>query len=56
MLLITAESPSKFIDARDKGNRTIFGDAAAACLVSKSDGTKYHLSFMGQMEPADKIL
>ncbi len=37
VLLITAETYSKFIDARDKGNRTIFGDAAAACLVAKSD-------------------
>ncbi len=40
VLLITAETYSKFIDDRDKGNRTIFGDAAAACLVVASDHDK----------------
>lgn len=34
VLLITAETYSKHIHERDKGNRTIFGDAAAATLVS----------------------
>ena len=34
ILLITAETYSKFIDALDKSNRAIFGDAAAATLVS----------------------
>ena len=34
VLLITAETYSKYIHERDKGNRTIFGDAAAATLVS----------------------
>lgn len=37
VLLITAETYSKFIDRRDKGNRTIFGDAAAACLIVDSE-------------------
>lgn len=37
VLLITAETYSKFIHEKDKGNRTIFGDAAAATLVS-TDG------------------
>jgi 3-oxoacyl-[acyl-carrier-protein] synthase III len=34
VLLITAETYSKFIHPRDKSVRTIFGDAAAATLVS----------------------
>lgn len=34
ILLLTAETYSKHIHPRDKGNRTIFGDAAAATLVS----------------------
>ena len=36
VLLITAETYSKHMHNRDKGNRTIFGDAAAATLVSTS--------------------
>ena len=35
VLLLTAETYSKHIHPKDKGNRTIFGDAAAATLVSK---------------------
>lgn len=34
VLLITAETYTKHIYIKDKGNRTIFGDAAAATLVS----------------------
>ena len=37
VLLITAETYSKYIHPSDKGNRSIFGDGAAACLVS-TDG------------------
>lgn len=37
VLLITAETYNKYIHPRDKGNRSIFGDGAAACLVS-TDG------------------
>jgi 3-oxoacyl-[acyl-carrier-protein] synthase-3 len=37
VLLLTSETYSKYIHIRDKGNRTIFGDAAAATLLS-SDG------------------
>lgn len=37
VLLITAETYSKHIHPKDKGNKTIFGDAAAATLIS-SDG------------------
>ncbi|MCD8101920.1 MAG: ketoacyl-ACP synthase III [Alistipes sp.] len=36
ILLVTSETYSKFIHEKDKGNRTIFGDAATATLVSKS--------------------
>lgn len=37
VLLLTAETYSKYLHPKDKGNRTIFGDAAAATLIS-SDG------------------
>ncbi|TWR25176.1 ketoacyl-ACP synthase III [Mucilaginibacter pallidiroseus] len=37
ILLLTAETYSKFIHPEDKGNRTIFGDAASASLIS-TDG------------------
>jgi 3-oxoacyl-[acyl-carrier-protein] synthase III len=36
VLLITAETYSKFIHPRDKSIRTLFGDAAAATLISSS--------------------
>ncbi len=38
VLLITSETYSKFIHPSDKGNRTIFGDAAAATLISSETG------------------
>lgn len=38
VLLITAETYSKYIHPRDKSNRTIFGDAASATLISGEDG------------------
>ena len=34
VLLLTAETYSKYIHPKDKGNRTIFGDAAAATLIA----------------------
>lgn len=37
VLLLTAETYSKYLHPRDKSNRTIFGDAAAATLIS-ADG------------------
>jgi len=37
VLLITSETYSKLMHPKDKGNRTIFGDAAAAALIS-TDG------------------
>jgi 3-oxoacyl-[acyl-carrier-protein] synthase-3 len=36
ILLITSETYSKYIDNSDRVNRTIFGDAAAATLISDS--------------------
>lgn len=38
ILLITSETYSKFINVNDKSNKTIFGDAASATLVSKNIG------------------
>jgi len=38
ILLITAETYSKFIHPKDKSNKTIFGDAAAATLISSEKG------------------
>jgi 3-oxoacyl-[acyl-carrier-protein] synthase-3 len=42
VLLITADTLSKFVHPEDKGNRSIFGDGAAATLIEKSelDGIK----------------
>lgn len=40
VLLITSETYSKHIHPLDKGNRTLFGDAAAATLVSESGFAK----------------
>lgn len=37
VLLLTAETYNKYIHPADKSNRTIFGDGAAACVIS-SDG------------------
>ena len=38
VLLLTAETYSKYLHPLDKSNRTIFGDAAAACLIAKETG------------------
>jgi len=37
ILLITSETYNKHIHPKDKGNRTIFGDAAAATIIEKSE-------------------
>jgi len=37
VLLVTAETYSKFLDKEDKSNRSIFGDAAAVTIVEKDD-------------------
>lgn len=38
ILFITSETYSKFIHPRDKSNKTIFGDAAAATLITADKG------------------
>ncbi|RZJ51224.1 MAG: ketoacyl-ACP synthase III [Flavobacterium sp.] len=38
VLLITSETYSKFIHPKDKSNKTIFGDAAAAALITNETG------------------
>ncbi len=38
VLLLTAETYTKFIHPQDKSVRTIFGDAAAATLITHTDG------------------
>jgi 3-oxoacyl-[acyl-carrier-protein] synthase-3 len=37
VLLVTSETYSKYLHKRDRGNRSIFGDGAAATIVSVSD-------------------
>lgn len=39
ILLITSETYTKYINKEDKSNRTIFGDAAAACLISSESSS-----------------
>lgn len=38
VLLLTSETYTKYIHPLDKSNRSIFGDGAAACLISKENG------------------
>lgn len=38
VLLLTAETYTKYLHPEDKSNRTIFGDGAAACLISREPG------------------
>ena len=44
ILLITSETYSKYLHEKDKSNKTIFGDGAAATLISK-DITKQSFEF-----------
>jgi len=46
VLLITSEAISKTIHSGDKGNRAIFGDAAAATLICKSEEKTDHGKFI----------
>lgn len=51
ILLLTSETYSKHIHPKDKGNRTIFGDAAAATLIStegKAEILKFSLGTDGK--------
>jgi len=45
ILFITSETYSKFIHPADKSNRTIFGDAATATLISSEEGFAEILDF-----------
>lgn len=38
VLLLTAETYQKYLHPSDKSNRSIFGDGAAACLISADEG------------------
>lgn len=38
VLLLTAETYTKYLHSEDKSNKTIFGDGAAACLITKEEG------------------
>lgn len=38
ILLITSETLTKYLHRSDKSNRSIFGDGAAACLITKEKG------------------
>lgn len=40
VLLLTAETYNKYLHPSDKSNRSIFGDGAAACLISKEGFAK----------------
>ena len=45
VLFITSETYSKFIHSKDKGNKSLFGDAAAATLISSEGGFAEILNF-----------
>ena len=47
VLLITAETYSKYLHQSDKSNRSIFGDAAAACLISENGIAEIGSSVLG---------
>jgi 3-oxoacyl-[acyl-carrier-protein] synthase-3 len=46
VLLITAETYSKFMHPKDKSNRTIFGDAAASTFITASGEDEQILKFV----------
>ena len=57
ILLITAETYSKYIDDEDRSLRTIFGDAAAATLIDAGDEpTLEHFKFGTDGTGADMLL
>lgn len=47
VLLVTSETYSKYIHPKDKTNRAIFGDGAAATIIEKSDKEKIHSFELG---------
>lgn len=57
VLLLTAETYSKYLHPRDKSNRSIFGDGAAACLISTEGIAKIgEFSFGTDGSGADKLI
>ena len=56
VLLLTAETYTKYIHPQDKGNRTIFGDGATATLVSTSGFAEIGDFVLGQTEVVLKNL
>lgn len=57
VLLITSETYSKYIHPNDKGNRTIFGDAAAATLIGTEGlGEICHFSFGTDGKGAENLI
>lgn len=57
VLLVTAETYSKYIDAEDRSLRTIFGDAAAATLVKASpDRSMWGFKFGSDGSGGDMLL
>jgi 3-oxoacyl-[acyl-carrier-protein] synthase III len=47
VLLVTAETYSKHIHSKDRANRSIFGDGAAATIIEQSDTGKIHEFVLG---------
>ncbi len=57
ILLITSETYSKFLHPQDKGNRTIFGDAATASIISNNGILKINEFELGTNgEGADNLI
>ncbi|HPV12507.1 MAG TPA: ketoacyl-ACP synthase III, partial [Verrucomicrobiota bacterium] len=47
VLLLTGETYSKFLDPKDKGTRTIFGDAGSATLIESASSNRLHSFVFG---------
>ena len=47
VLLVTAETYSKYIHKKDKSNRTIFGDGAAATLITSEPNKEHFTASIG---------
>ena len=57
ILLVTAETYSKYIGPEDKSTRTIFGDGAAAVLIDESEASKIGaFSFGTDGSGAEKLI
>ena len=57
ILLVTAETYSKLIHEKDRTNRSIFGDAATATIISEStENNIYHFLFGTDGKGYDKLI